>query len=121
MANLTYCILLGLGGENEKAVYCEEKDYKVYVWKEYHPDYPQAFSYNFCHVTDDVKEVISEAEIDLWMQQRGITEEDCNDIASWFILEYLKCDELRYFFPALNLEAGPDPVFIDDEGNVFEL
>jgi hypothetical protein len=120
MEEAKYCILLGLGSQNEKMMHCLEKDFKLYVLKQFHEDYPEAFSLNFYHIDDQAEFIISQDELPAFMAAKGITKEDCHAAASWYVLKCAKLEELRYDFPILNLECGPAPHIddlLDEDGN----
>lgn len=122
MENSIYTVLLGLGGENGNVIYNYEKDYKLYVWKEYSEDFPGMFAYNFYHLSDDAKSHIPEHTLDLWMAAKGIDVTECEAAAAWFILMYAKLPNLRYAYPALGLEIGEQHLFAFDlEGNRYDL
>jgi hypothetical protein len=123
MEDTKFTILLGLGGHNEKIMHCLEKDFKLYVLKQIHEDFPDVFSLNFYHIDDQAEFIISEDELPAFMAAKAITKGDCHAAARWYVLDYAKLEELRYDFPILNMEHGPAPHIddlLDDDGSPYD-
>lgn len=109
MKNDNFCILLGAGGPNCWVIHCLEKDYKVGVYKIVPENDPNAFAYDFYHLDDTGKMRYEAHELPGYMTGKGLTDEDCDAVARWYVLERCGLPDLRYGFPYLNIECGPEP------------